>query len=73
MATAETYERSYKSMWDEIARARRERDQARGLADAARDLVLALDHDLQSGETKVSVRAHDAFNRLASRLDDFVK
>lgn len=64
------YENSYERMWVEIARADRRRDEALKIVDAARNLVIALEHDFGTGATVVSIRTHDAFNRLRSRLAD---
>lgn len=64
------YEDSYKRMWEEIALARRQRDDALKMVDVARDLVIALEHDFGAGTTVASIRTHDAFNRLRSRLAD---
>lgn len=63
MTEKENYERSYKSMWDEIRRARRERDVLESQAAAGRDLAIALRHDMGTG-TKVSESVMDALRRL---------
>ncbi len=55
-------------MWGEIEKVRRERDDALELADVARDLVIALEHDMGSGDTKVSLATHTAFNKLRSLI-----
>jgi hypothetical protein len=67
----ENYEKSYTSLWGEIERARRERDNAKKMIDVARDLVIAIEHDLRGGTTVVSLKTHDTFNRLRSRLADY--
>lgn len=56
------YENSYRAMWEEIRRARAERDAAVAMADAARDLKIAIEHDIGSG-TKVSGAVHNALLR----------
>lgn len=65
------YEQSYKSMWDDIGRARRDRDNALKAVDGARDLIMSLRHDMGDETTKVSLRTMDALNKLQSRLSDF--
>jgi hypothetical protein len=62
------YERSYQSMWDEIARARRERDNALKIVDATRDLIIALEKDFSDGTTKTSFDTSNKFNLLRSLL-----
>lgn len=69
-ATIKVYEASYKRMWEEIGRARQERDRALNALDAAHDLAIALGHDFQTGTTVASLKTHDAFNALRSRLRD---
>lgn len=64
------YENSYKSLWEEINRTRKQRDDALKMVDVARDLVVALEHDFGAGTTVASLRTHDAFNRLRSRMFD---
>lgn len=66
----ENYERSYKSMWDEIFRVRKQRDDVVKFDDVARDFILAFERDLHAGKTVISIQTHDAFNRLRSRLVD---
>ncbi len=61
------YERSYKSMWREIERCRRECNEATAMNNAIRDLAIALRHDLGIG-TKVSEETMNALNRIESRL-----
>lgn len=70
MTDIATYEKSYKSMWGEIERARKERDDALKIVDVARDLVIALQHDFDARTTVASLVTHNAFNKLSSRLAD---
>ena len=61
------FERSYKSMWDEIYRLRAARDKVHQPGDAARDLVLALEFEFGDG-LKVSERVFTAYVALAGTL-----
>ena len=70
MTDAATYEKSYKRMWDDIARARKERDDALKIVDVARNLVVALEHDFNAKTTVASAYTHHAFDILRSRLAD---
>ena len=64
------YEQSYKRMWLDIERIRKQRDEAMKFLDLTRDLIIALEHDFGDGATKASIQTHDAFNRLRSRMAD---
>lgn len=61
------YERSYKSMWEEIYRLRDARDRAWHPSDAAKDLLLALQFDLGNG-LRLSGRSFTAYLTLAAKL-----
>ena len=62
----ENYERSYRSMWDEINRARAERDAARVAVEAGTDLAIAVRHDIGTG-TKFSEPVMTALTRIFSQ------
>lgn len=66
----QNYEDSYKRLWLEVERARKQRDDALKMIDVARDLILTLEYDFGAKTTVASARTHDAFNQLRSRLAD---
>jgi hypothetical protein len=65
----DNYAKSYGSMWGEINRARKERDDALQIVDCCADLLISLRHDMGDGTTKVTLRTMDAFNALRVRIE----
>ncbi len=65
----ENYEKSYKSMWEEIFALRRQRDHLQHMVDAASSLALILNDDLETG-AKVSIKVVENLRLLNEKLKE---
>ena len=65
----ENYEKSYKSMWEEIFALRRNRDHLQSMVDAASTLALVLNDDLETG-AKTSIKTVEALRTLNEKLKE---
>lgn len=66
----DNYNRSYKSMWQQIGEAREQRDKAYAFSDLVHDLIISMRHDMRDGTTKVSLKTMEAIDRLEKRITD---
>ena len=65
----ENYEKSYKSMWEEIFALRRHRDHLQSMVDAASSLALVLNDDLETG-AKTSIKVVENLRVLNEKLKE---